>query len=118
MKIEVKNNVALIREPGVLMTDPQSALDLIATVNYETGCAAMVLPKEAVAEEFWQLSTRLAGEVLQKFINYNMKLAVIGDFSALTAKSKSLHDFVFESNRGTHIFFVDSEEEAVRRLST
>ena len=116
MNIEVKQNVALVREPGVLITGVQSALDLVATVNYETGCTAVVLPIGALAGDFWVLSTRLAGEVLQKFVNYHMRLAVVGDFTGLAAESRSLHDFLYESNQGSHILFAASEEEALERL--
>lgn len=115
MNVETKNNVAIIREPGVLISDGQSALDLIATLYYETGCTAIVLPKAALSEEFFQLSTRLAGEVLQKFVNYHMRLAIVGDFSLYT--SKSLKDFLYESNKGGAVFFLASEDEALERLS-
>lgn len=84
------------------------------TVRHETGCDRMVLKKEAIAEDFFKLSSGLAGEVLQKFINYHVKLAVIGNFSDYT--SKPLRDFMRESNRGNDIFFVSSEQEAVEKL--
>ncbi len=114
MNIEVKNNVAVVREAGVLVTDGQSALDLIATVYYETGCTAMVLPKAALSEDFFRLATGLAGEVLQKFTNYHMRLAVVGDFSGYA--SKNLKDFLYESNKGRAVFFLTGEEDAVARL--
>lgn len=114
MNIEVKNNVAIVRETGVLITDGQSALDLIATVKYETGCEAMVLPKSALSEDFFRLPTGLAGEVLQKFINYHMRLAVVGDYSGDT--SKNLKDFLYESNKGSSVLFLADEAEAVTRL--
>lgn len=114
MNIEVKNNVAVVREFGVLITDGQSALDLIATVKYETGCEAMVLPKSALSEDFFRLPTGLAGEVLQKFINYHMRLAVVGDYSGYT--SKNLKDFLYESNKGSAVLFLADEAEAVTRL--
>lgn len=98
-----------------LLYDVQSALDLIATVQYETGANRIALPKSAVAEEFFKLGTGLAGEVLQKFINYGVKLALIGDYAQYT--SKPLRDFIRESNRGRDIFFVPDEETAVARLS-
>jgi hypothetical protein len=44
-----------------------------------------------------------------------MRLAIIGDFSAV--KSKSLNDFIFESNKYGRISFVSSREEAIRKLS-
>lgn len=114
MNIEVKNKVAIVREAGVLIADGQSALDLIATVNYETGCAAMVLPKAALSEDFFRLPTGLAGEVLQKFVNYHMRLAVVGDYSGYT--SKNLKDFLYESNKGSSVLFLADEEEAAARL--
>ncbi|HWS43340.1 MAG TPA: DUF4180 domain-containing protein [Pseudoflavonifractor sp.] len=115
MNIEVKNNAVIVREAGMLITDGQSALDLIATVYYETGCTAMVLPKAALSEDFFRLSTGLAGEVLQKFTNYHMRLAVIGDFSGYT--SENLKDFLYESNKGGAVLFLADEEDAVARLS-
>ncbi len=57
----------------------------------------------------------IAGEILQKFINYHAKLAIIGDFSGYT--SKPLKDFIYESNNGKDVFFVGSEQEAVERLT-
>jgi len=57
----------------------------------------------ARAEGFFDLRTGVAGEVLRKFSNYRFRLAVIGDFTAHS--SKSLRDFLYESNRGRLIFF-------------
>lgn len=98
-----------------LITDVSSALDLIATVHYESGSARIVMPKASIAEAFFVLSSGLAGEVLQKFINYRVKLAIVGDYSKYT--SKPLRDFIYESNNGRDIFFVATEDEAVERLS-
>ncbi|MHC1682636.1 MAG: DUF4180 domain-containing protein [Clostridiaceae bacterium] len=119
MKItKIKNNdveIAIVNSNEILITDVQSALDLIATVSYETRCDYMILNKSAVCEEFFNLRTRLAGEILQKFINYNMKIAIVGDFSVYT--SKSLKDFIYESNKGNAIFFMSNEEKAIEKLS-
>lgn len=47
---------------------------------------------------------RLAGDILQKFSKYNIKLAIVGDFTKY--KSKSLHDFIRKSNKENKIFFL------------
>ena len=107
--------IAVIKAEGLLITDTQSALDLIATVRYEIGCDRIALYKGNISEDFFILSTGVAGEILQKFINYKAKLAIIGDFSKYS--SKPLHDFIYESNRGGSIFFVGDQEDAVRKLS-
>ncbi len=108
-------DIAVMRSDEVALTDVQSALDLLATIRYETDCDRIVVPKAAIIEEFFDLSTRIAGEVLQKFVTYGSKMAIVGDFSVYS--SKSLRDFIYESNKGNHFFFVATEEEALERLS-
>lgn len=93
---------------------PQDALDLIATVHHVHGCSKVILPKACLPEAFFDLKTGLAGEILQKFTNYQCRLAVTGDFSAY--QSKALRDFIRESNRGTAVLFLPDEDEAVARL--
>jgi hypothetical protein len=115
MEIKTVKGVAVIRSDEPIIIDTQSALDLMATVKYETGCERIAIPKTAITEDFFVLSTGIAGEILQKFVTYRTTLAIIGDFSRYT--SKPLHDFIFESNKGRHIFFVSTEEEAVAKLT-
>ncbi|MEK3903534.1 MULTISPECIES: DUF4180 domain-containing protein [unclassified Paenibacillus] len=107
--------IAVVSGNEAVVGDVQSALDLMATVRYETECDRIVIHKALLSEEFFDLKTRLAGEILQKFINYQVKVAVVGDFSSYT--SSSLRDFIYECNQGKDIFFVADEQQAVERLS-
>ena len=91
----------------------QDALDILAN-SYYLGAEALVLKAEQLDSAFFELKTGLAGAILQKFSNYRMKLAIIGDFSA--ANSKSLQDFIYESNKTRLINFVVSREEAFQQL--
>lgn len=118
VKTIIRNNtsIALVQSDEPIITDIQSSLDLMATVKYETGCNRMALNKEAISEDFFNLSTRLAGEILQKFINYHMKFAIIGDFSIYS--SKPLKDFIYESNHGKDVFFVSTVDEAIDKLAS
>ena len=106
--------VAVISSDDVIISDAQSALDLIMTVKYETGTDRIAINKGAVTEKFFILSSGLAGEILQKFINYHVKFAIYGDYSGYT--SKPLHDFIYESNCGKDIFFVSTKDEAIQKL--
>lgn len=110
-----KDRIVYVESKDILLSDTQSALDLMATIQYEKDCRRVILDKEAISEEFFRLSSGVAGEVLQKFINYKMKLAIIGDFSKYT--SKPLRDFMYECNNGNDIFFVDSLDQAVEKLA-
>lgn len=107
--------IALVsgQEKGIVSV--QSALDLIMTVQYETGADRVAIDKRLVCEDFFILSTGLAGEILQKFVNYHVKAAIYGDFSRYT--SKPLRDFMYESNNGTDIFFTATQEEALQKLA-
>jgi uridylate kinase len=106
--------VAVVTGEGKLIADVQSALDLMASVRYETGCERIAIGKEAVADDFFILSTRLAGDILQKFVNYQVKIAIYGDYSHYT--SRPLRDFIRESNAGRDVFFVATREEALDKL--
>ena len=107
--------VAIVTGKEKIITDTQSALDLMMTARYEGGAEKLVIDKNAVSEDFFILSTGMAGEILQKFTNYHVKAAFFGDFTQYT--SKPLRDFIYESNQGTSVFFVPTQEEAVRRLT-
>jgi hypothetical protein len=112
-----KNDVemAVVESNEILITDVQSALDLMATVHYEAGCDRIIINRSALSEDFFDLKTRLAGEILQKFINYRKKIAIVGDFSVFS--SQSLKDFIYECNKGKDIFFLSNEEQAIDKLS-
>lgn len=110
-----KFKIAVVNSNEVLITSVQSALDLMATVRYETDADRMILNKEAIVEDFFDLKTGIAGEILQKFVNYNFKIAIVGDFSIYS--SKSLKDFIYESNNGKQLFFVEDEKQATDKLS-
>ncbi len=119
MKTEViiKNNtpVAVIKSDEILISDVQSALDMMTTIKYETGCVNIAINKEALTDDFFILSSCLAGEILQKFINYGVRLAIYGDFSKYS--SKPLKDFMYESNKGRDIYFQPDASLAVDKLS-
>ncbi len=77
--------------------------------------SALVLHEKNLAPEFFQLKTGIAGEILQKLTNYRIRVAFIGDFKSY--KSKSLRAFIAESNSGNQVFFADSLESALKRMS-
>jgi hypothetical protein len=66
-------NIAVVSSSEILIEDVQTALDLMATVYY-AGCDRIVINKSLISESFFDLKTRLAGEILQKFINYRVKV--------------------------------------------
>jgi hypothetical protein len=107
--------VAAVSSDNMVITDVASALDLLMSAKYEAGTKYVVVDKKSIIEDFFILSSGLAGEILQKFINYGGKIAIYGDFSKYT--SKPLKDFIYESNKGRDVFFVTTKEEAIQKIS-
>lgn len=106
---------AEVESDGKVITDAQSAIDLLMSAKYELGTKNLLIAKRLVAEEFFILSSGLAGEILQKLINYGGRIAIYGDYSRYT--SKPLKDFIFESNKGRDVFFTATRDEALALLS-
>ncbi len=114
MTTKTIGDIAVIHSDTPLITDAKSALDLIASVGFETSATKIAINKTAISEDFFRLSTGFAGEVVQKFVNYGYRLAIIGDFSGYTGKP--LRDYIYECNNGKHLNFAADGEEAVRKL--
>lgn len=112
-----KNKIAcaVVQSEGIVISDTQSAIDLLMTAKYEVGTQNIVIDKNLITEKFFILSSGLAGEILQKYINYGGRIAIFGDYTHYT--SKPLHDFIYESNRGNDVFFVSTKAEAVDMLT-
>ena len=106
---------AVISSGDAVITGARSALERAMSARYETGAERIVTGKRPVCEDFFILSTGLAGEILQKFANYHVKAASYGDYSHCTSKPR--RDFIYESNKGKDFFFVPAKEEAMRRLT-
>jgi len=87
------------------LSSEQDAIDLIAAC-WENDTSLVMLHSEVLAEDFFKLKTGLAGQVLQKFMNYHIKVAVIitdeqkikGKFKELLAESNKRNDFRVFSN--------------------
>lgn len=104
--------VAEVVSDSVVIGGVQEALDLMVDPGL-AGARKIIIHKENIIPGFFNLSTRIAGEILQKFATYQVKLAIIGDFADA---SETLKSFIYESNCGNQIFFVGDVESAKARL--
>lgn len=102
--------IAVIKERDTVISNAQAFLEMVMNLQ----CDGLVLPKENLADHFFDLRTGLAGEIAQKAINYRVKLAIVGDVSGYT--SKSLRAFIVESNRSATIRFCETVAEALNHI--
>ncbi len=105
--------VAEIISDKIEISNVQDALDLMASCDYQ-GARNIIINKKNITPDFFDLKTGIAREILQKFSTYDVKLTIVGDFSKYT--SKSLKDFIYESNKTGRISFVNSVNEAIIKL--
>ena len=106
-------SIAEIISDDIVIKDAQDGLDLLGNLYYQ-GIDRIIISEKNIGSGFFDLSTGIAGEILQKFSNYRVKLAIIGDFDKYSGKS--LHSFITESNRYGQINFVNTISEALAKL--
>lgn len=107
-------SIAEVISDEAIINSAQEGLDLLGDIYYQ-GFDKVIIYEKNITPDFFDLKTKIAGDILQKFSNYRVQLAIVGDFSKYTGKS--IKDFIFESNKTRHINFVGSLEEALAKLS-
>jgi len=91
----------------------QDALDLIGICG-ENDTQLILLHSDNLAHDFYDLKTILAGNVLQKFVNYRMKVALV--IPANQVKGR-FSEMVKESNRGNFFRAFENKDQAVKWLT-
>jgi hypothetical protein len=106
----------LVCEPyGMPILAEGDATDLVGELFNERA-QVIALPVERLGAAFFDLSSGLAGAVLQKFVNYHAIVAILGDVSAYEAKSEAFAAFARESNRGDQVWFLPDLTALARRI--
>lgn len=118
MEIKIHNinnsQIAEIISDEILIQNEQEGLDLMGNIYYQ-GFDKLIIHKHNLSNDFFDLKNGMAGEILQKFSNYRIQLMIVGDFSEFN--SKSLKDFIYESNQGKQVNFLGSISEALEKLT-
>lgn len=116
IKIHEINDVKIaevISEANII-NNTEDGLDLMGDLYYQ-GFDGIIIHEKNIIPDFFNLKSGIAGEILQKFSTYRVRLAIVGDFSKYT--SRSFNDFILESNKGRHICFLSSTTGAIKILS-
>ena len=105
----------LICDAETRVRTDRDAANLVAEA-FSNRAEWVVIPVECLDDDFFRLKTRIAGELIQKFVTYRRKLAIIGDISRFVESSDSLRDFVYEANRGNQFWFLPTMTEFEKRV--
>ena len=106
--------VAELRSGGA--GSEREVTDIVGNASF-SGADYVLLRVDQLPAEFFDLSSRFAGMVMQKFSNYRLRLVIVGGPAAAgDAASESLLALIRESNRGDQTWFVKDRAEALARI--
>lgn len=111
-EIGSKKYIEVVSATEPLSTE-NTALDLIA-LCWEHECNALMIHYEALSEDFFKLKTKVAGSIIQKFVNYGIKAAAIVPQEPL--QKGRFKEMASETNKGNHFRLYESKEEAEKWL--
>jgi hypothetical protein len=91
----------------------RNASDVVQLLVNSRRADWVAVHEKNIAPEFFELRSGIAGDLLQKFVNYNGHLIIVGDVSRYTEKSEALAALIRESNRGRDVRFVKTLDQFV-----
>lgn len=118
MRIEEHGDlrVQFLDADGPIISTSGDATDIIGG-TWGQDVQVIAVPLARLDPAFLDLRSGIAGEITQKFVNYQLKLAIIGDVSPAVGASAPLADYIWETNRGDHIWFFDDEAGLAEKLT-
>ncbi len=91
-------------------------LDVLEEV-FAAGASTLAVPCDRLDPAFFDLRSGVAGEIVQKFVTYRIRLVIVGPLPSSAQQSAAFAAFVRESNQGSQVWFVDSMDGLRDRLA-
>jgi hypothetical protein len=113
---EVAGRVMRLEAAGPVISTAEETSDLVGNA-WMDHADLIVLPVARIDPDFFRLESGFAGEFVQKVVNYRLTLVVLGDISEFVAKSRAFREFVWESNRAEHVWFLPDEAALTAKLA-
>lgn len=105
--------IAEVTASAIIINTAEDGLDLLGNLYYQ-GFERIVIYEKNITPAFFELKNGLAGEILQKFSNYRIRLIIVGNFNYT---SQSIKDFIYESNKGKQVNFLPTITDALNKFS-
>jgi hypothetical protein len=108
--------VLVLPETGPVIAGEADAMDVVGQAFGEEA-EIVAVPVARLTPEFVRLASGVAGAIVQKFVNYRLRLVVVGPLEQHGPPSGPVADWVREANRGRELWFVADLDELDARLS-
>lgn len=116
--VDIHGTTVLVCAPKGPLLEAERDADDFLSLGWQHGTDMLAIPIERLGPDILRLRTRLLGQMVQKFVNYRMRLAIVGDILPFAAESGALRDFVYEANQGKSLWFVADLDALAARLAT
>lgn len=83
-----------------IINSEQDSLDIISSC-WEADINNVLIHEEILSDDFFNLRTKLAGMILQKFINYRIKMVIV--LKNEDRLNDRFREMMLESNKGTSL---------------
>jgi hypothetical protein len=110
--MDEETKIIIAAETGVRVL---SFDDISAALSSSFGSQGLILTEKDLSPEFFDLRTGLAGEFFQKFINYNLRVAIV--LSDTKAYGERFSELAYEHATHNSIRIVRTTDEAKAWLS-
>ena len=108
--------ILFLSESGPAIAGETDATDVVGEA-FGAQAEIVAMPVGRLTPEFTRLSSGVAGAIVQKFVNYRLRLVVVGPLDHHGPTTGPVADWVREANSGRELWFVDDVDELDRRLS-
>ncbi|MDL5159979.1 DUF4180 domain-containing protein [Actinomycetospora termitidis] len=105
-------NVLTLPDDGPPIDGERAATDVLGEA-FGAGADTVVVPVGRLSPDFFVLRTGVAGAITQKFVQYGVRLVVLGEPAAVAGP---VADWTREANQGRELWFVADAAELQRRL--
>jgi hypothetical protein len=114
----VRHGVRVLQLPesGPPITGEADAAEVLGDA-FGAEAEIVAIPITRLTPDFTRLSSGVAGAIVQKFVNYRLRLVVVGPLDHHGPPTGPLADWVREANRSRELWFVADLDELDARLS-
>lgn len=105
----MQDKIFKLNNDGAIISEEADILDIFGKIYQKN---KLLLHSSNLSPNSFDLSTGLAGDVLQKMVNYQVSTALVVDLSKV--KSQKFKEMANEASMKNVFRFFESEEDAVK----
>jgi hypothetical protein len=114
--VNVYGTSVMVCAPDGIPVDTEGAATDLVGEALGRRAEVVVVPAERLTDDFFELVTGVADDIVQKFANHHVRLAIVGDISRHVEASGTLGSWVADANRGRDVWFCETFDEFQARL--